>query len=81
MSRAIVLTLLTLAACGREPPATARKVAAETLGCKIWEVSFPAIDDDGVTAECHGVGLYLERAGDQWIVMQTFPLTAAADTP
>lgn len=52
----------------------ARDVAAEVLGCPRWDISFPAFDDDGVTAACHGRGVYLERAGDQWIVMQSFPI-------
>jgi len=75
MRPCLVILMSLVSACGREPPTSARDAAAKVLDCPRWEVAFPAFDDDGATAQCRGQGVFLEHAGDQWIAMQSFPLT------
>jgi len=79
MSRALLLCVV-LAGCGG-PTLKLREAAATALECPQFEVSFESYDDDEATAECRDHGVYLVRAGDQWIVMSSFPVTAAASTP
>ncbi len=54
-----------------------RDVAAKALDCKRWEITLRSFDDDEAMAECREQGVLLQRAGEQWLVISTYPIAAA----